>query len=162
MALADINKKILIPLVFVVLVLIGVAMWTWTYYQAVGSNTADTNDASATSAQKEEKSLKAKLDTASSSKDKAKAYSDLSNFYANQPEAGDESVSYAKKAVEQEPTADTYAQLAFAAEQAGDVEQAIEAYEKAASMSEKTALDDGRSDYSYYMMQARLLRESQE
>lgn len=158
----SIKRSAIIASVVVLLGLGVMGTWAWTYYQMVPSDVTKEDDTSEYNARKEEQSLKKAAESASSNTNKAKAYTKLSNFYANQHEAGDESVDYAKKAVEADPTVETYAQLAFAAEQAGDVQKAIEAYEKAASLSEKTALDDGRSDYSYYMMQARLLRESQQ
>lgn len=112
----------------------------------------------------EEEKLLNKLDAAVSPEEKAAAYTELANYYNNQPDAAarKKAVSYAEKAAEAQPTASNYGAVGYMQSENENKDDAIAAYEKAAEMSEKTALDDGRSDYSYYMTQAQLLREGKE
>lgn len=144
-------KKILL-IVTAVLVVGALAAAGWFYSQGQNEKQAVKKPESA-----EEKKLKANVDDAKDNDAKVKAYSDLSNHYVN---SGDKqkAVDAAQDAVDVAQTVETYALLAAAAENAGDIDAAIAAYEKAAAMSPKTSLDDARSDYSYYTGQAERLR----
>lgn len=145
-------KKVIL-VVTAVLLLGGAGTGVWYYYQA------NNDKKPVTKTSKEERQLKEKLNEANTDDEKVKAYSDLSNHYVNSGDK-DKAVQYAEDAVELKASIDTYAQLGFAAEEAGDKQAAIAAYEKAASMSPKTSLNE-RSDYSYYMGQAERLRNEQ-
>lgn len=147
-------KRVLL-LVTAVVVLGGVGVGAWYYSQADNSDKKPL-----TAAAKEEKRLKEKLNEADNTDEKVKAFEDLSNHYVNSGE-DDKALNSAEEAVKLKASVETYALLGFAAEEAGDINAAIAAYEKAASLSPKTSLDDARSDYTYYTGQAERLRSQQ-
>lgn len=106
------------------------------------------------------KAEKTKLDSAKTDKDRVAAYVELSNLYANTKTEKSVAVVYAQKLVDLRRDSDSYGQLAFSYKQAGEYTKAIEAYKKAASLSENK-VDDGRSGYSDYLQQAQALESEQ-
>lgn len=151
------HKSLLVAGAIILLLLVlGVGSW---YYVEHRLDEINSSAPEATRKDDRRAALEQKVKDADSADAKAAAYSDLSNYYAEKDQPT-QAKKYASEAVDASPTAASYAQLGFAAAQAGDTQAAIEAYDKAAALAKAAGqTDDGRSNYSYYKMQARLLRE---
>jgi len=149
-------KKVLLVVTAVLVVL---AAGTGAWYYVTTMNKQSKVDVSEDDKRRQE--LEALFYDATGTTEKAAAFSDLSNHYVAEGD-GRKAADYAEKAVEASPTSTSYGQLAFAAQQAGNTEAAIAAYKKAAELARADSEEgDSRSDYEYYMMEARLLEEAQ-
>lgn len=157
------TKKQLIIVCAALLVLAAAAgTWWW-------QNRAATPEPTPTNQQQDEeydpeqelRDAEAKLNSADSDEEKAEAYRELANIYANREGEQAKSVEYAEQLVGVEPTADNYGMLAFMTAQTGDYEAAAAAYARAAEMAQETDEELGRSDYSFYVEQQRMMESMQ-
>jgi hypothetical protein len=143
----------------VLAVIVAVGYLGWQYWSDHKSNNTPNKTKHVTAAQytnSEIDKAKQQLADAKTPAEKAKAYKLLSNLYLNSTKGVSTSISYARKLVEVEPTADAYSQLAFALDQAGDYKGAADAYKQAAAkLGGNGAKNDGRSAYSYYLNAAK-------
>jgi len=149
-----VNKKTFLIATAVIIILgFGVGFWWYSHNKQGAVTSSPASEETYTPAQ-ELADAKKQLETAKTKEERAEAYQKLSNVYANRAGEQAQSVSYAEKMVEEDPQTNSYGQLGYAAEQAGDYKKAAVAYKKAASLSPKTSSDDARSDYNYYSGQA--------
>ena len=116
------------------------------------ANTNKTQSTASTESnpEKSEETLKSDLSSAKPGADKAKVYVELSNLYVGNETNKTKATEYAQQAVKEDPIMESYAQLAFSAEKAGDYKTARDAYQKAATLAGDKAEDVARSDYGYY------------
>lgn len=124
-------------------------------------NKSETTLPTESGAVKTEAQLLDDLKSATTDKQKATVYMELSNASAQKAGGDKKAVEYAEQAVKVDPRVDTYGQVGFAAEEAGDYKKAFEAYDKALSLSSQTEDDkmNGRSNYNYYLLQKKLMEE---
>ncbi|MDB5165160.1 MAG: hypothetical protein JWM00_50 [Candidatus Saccharibacteria bacterium] len=149
-------KKVLKKKTFLTAALVIVALscsagaWWWYSHNDQGVVTSPPIVEEEYTPEQELADAKKQLEVAKTKDERAQAYQKLSNVYANRAGEQVQAVTYAQKMVEEDPQIDSYGQLGYAAEQAGDYKKAAEAYKKAASLATKTSADDARSDYNYY------------
>lgn len=150
--LKRVHKKKLFLVAVSTLIVVGCGaafFWWYTHNNQSQTATPSTGDEIYTPEQ-ELADAKKQLGAAKTKDERVQAYQKLSNVYANRSGEGAQAIAYAQKMVEEDPQVNSYGQLGFAAEQAGDYKKAAEAYRMAASLAPKSSADDARSDYNYY------------